>query len=119
MSNEIFFEIRMQALISSPVPAGIIQHGSRLGEPALHASCIICRFLPDNFPHIATWGYLLLPSPRIIEYSDDTLIVVPPQHKRVGCLVHVTVPGSTKGQGPQVTGGCQHWVAISIANTPR
>ena len=31
-------------------------------------------------PHIATRGYLLLPSPRIIEFSDDILIVFPPQH---------------------------------------
>jgi len=31
-------------------------------------------------PHIATRGYLLLPSLRIIEYSDHTLIVFPLQY---------------------------------------
>jgi len=70
----------MQALISSPVPAGITQHGSRLGEPALNGSRTIRRFFTDNIPHVATRGYLLLPSPRIIEYSDNILIVLPPQH---------------------------------------
>jgi len=70
----------MRALIPSPVPAGITQHFSRLGEAALHASRTIRRFLPDNIPHIATRGYLLLPSPRIMEYLADTLMVLPPQH---------------------------------------
>jgi len=70
----------MRALIPSPVPAGITQHGSRLGESALHGSRTIHRFLPDNILHIATRGYLLLPSPHIIEYSYDILIVFPSQH---------------------------------------
>ena len=73
----------MRALFPSPVPAGITQHGSRLGESALHASPArtIRRFHPDNIAHGATRGYLLLPSPRIIEYSDDhILIVFPSQH---------------------------------------
>jgi len=70
----------MRALIPSPAPAGILQHGSRRREPALHASRTIHRLLPDNIPHIATGVNLSLPSPRIIEYSDDTLIVFSPQH---------------------------------------
>jgi len=76
------FAAYMRALIPSPVPAGTTQHGSRLGESVLHASRTIHRFLPDNIHHIATvtWGYLLLPSPRIMEYSDDILIVFSPQH---------------------------------------
>jgi len=40
----------------------------------------IRRFLPDNIRNIATRGYLLLPSPRIIEYSADALIVFSPQN---------------------------------------
>jgi len=70
----------MRALIPSPVPAGTTQHGSRLGESALHASRTIRRFLPGNIPHIAARGDLLLPSPRIIEYSDDIFIVFSAQH---------------------------------------
>ena len=69
----------MRAL-PSPVPTGATQYGSQLGESALYASRAIRRFLPDNIPHTATRGYLLLQSPRIIEYSDNTLIVFPPQH---------------------------------------
>jgi len=69
-----------RALLPSPVPEGITQHGSQLGEAALHTSCTIHRFLPDNILHIATRGYLLLPGPHIIEYPDDTLIVFAPQH---------------------------------------
>jgi len=66
-----------------PHISGITQHGSWLGEPALHTSRTICCFLPDNILHIAIRGYLLLPSPHIIEYSDNTLIVFflwAPQH---------------------------------------
>ena len=40
----------------------------------------IRRFLPDNVPNIATRGYLLLPSLRIIECSADALIVFSPQN---------------------------------------
>jgi len=61
-------------------PVVSTQHGSRLGATALHASITIRHFLPDNIPHIATRGYLLLLSPRILEYSNDILIVYPPQH---------------------------------------
>ena len=78
----------MRALISSPVPAGTTQHSSRLGEPALHASRTIRRFLPDNIPHIATRGYLQLLSLRILEYSDNSLIVFPPRH----LLYHLPAP---------------------------
>jgi len=70
----------MRALIPSPVPAGTTQHSSRPGESALHTSHTIRCFLPDNIPHIATRGYLLLPSQHIQEYSDNFLIVFPPQH---------------------------------------
>jgi len=77
----------MRAL-PSPVPTGATQYGSRLGESALHASRAIRRFLPDNIPHIATRGFLLLLSPRIIEYSDDVLIVLFPQH----LLYHLFAP---------------------------
>jgi len=69
----------MRALIPSPVPAGTTQNGSRLGDSPLHASRPTRCFLPDNIPHIATGGYLLLPSPRILEYSD-IWNVFPPQH---------------------------------------
>jgi len=89
-----------------------------------HASRTIRRFLPDNIPHIATRGYLLLPSPRIQEYSD-IWIVFPPQYLLYhppapflensitivadvivwGCLVHVTVPSSTSGS----TGCLRKW----------
>ena len=110
------FAACMQALMLSPVPAANTRHGSRLGEPTLHASRTIRRFLPDNIRHITTRGYLLLPSPRIIEYSDDILCVSPTKSSVLpacpfpwqyyyncgccdcnGCLVHVTVPGSTSG----------------------
>jgi len=112
------------------VPVGITQHSSRLGEPALHAFFSIYRCLPDNILHITTRGYLFsVPSPLIIKYSDDTLIVVPPHHllyhppapfpdNFIIILAFVSVwavlfmwqfraqPG---GQGPQVAAG--------IANT--
>ena len=48
------FSACMRALISSlvsPVPAGIRQHGSRLGEGVLHTSRTLCRLLSDNIPH--------------------------------------------------------------------
>jgi len=70
----------MRALIPSPVPAGTAQLGFRLGQSALHASRTIPRFLPGNIPHIATRVFMLLLSPRIIECSDDVLIVFSPQH---------------------------------------
>jgi hypothetical protein len=70
----------MRALIPSPVPVGTTQHGSRFGQSALLASRAIRRFLPDNIAHIATRGFLLLLSPRIIEYSDDVLNVYSQQH---------------------------------------
>jgi len=70
----------MRALIPSPVPAGTTHHSSWLGESTLHAFHTIRCFLHDNIPLIATRGYLLLLSPRILEYSDDILIVFPPQH---------------------------------------
>jgi len=70
----------MRALIPSPVPAGTTQHSSRPGESAMHTSHTIRCFLPDNIPHIATRGYLLLPSQHIQEYSVNFLIVFPPQH---------------------------------------
>jgi len=70
----------MRALIPSPVPAGTTKHGSRFGQSALLASRAIRCFLPDNIAHIATRGFLLLPSLRIIEYSDNVLIVFSPRH---------------------------------------
>ena len=73
----------MRALIPSPASplfAGIRQHASRLGEAALHTSRTICRFWPDNIPHIATRGYLQMQSPHIIEYSNDVLLASPPQN---------------------------------------
>jgi len=78
----------MRALIPSPVPTGPTQHGFQLGESALHASRAIRRFLPDNIQHITTRGFLLLPSPRIIKYSDDVLIVFSQQH----ILYHLPAP---------------------------
>ena len=47
-------------------------------------------FLPDNIPHIVTWGYLLLPSLHIIECSDEILFVFPPEH----LLYHPPAPVS-------------------------
>ena len=49
------FAACMRALISSPVspvPAGIRQHGSRLGEGALHTSRTIYCLWPDNILHL-------------------------------------------------------------------
>jgi len=72
------------ALMPSPVPAGIRQHGFQLGQLALlihgHTSRTINCFLPDNMPHLSTQSYLLLPSPRLREYLDHTVIVFPPPH---------------------------------------
>jgi len=85
------FAACMRALILSLVPAGTTQHGSRLRESALHPSRTICRFLPDNIPHVATRGFLLLPSPRIIEYSDDVFVVFSPHH----ILYHAPFPDNS------------------------
>ena len=77
------FNACIRALISAPVsqvPAGIRQHNLWLGEAALHTSRTICRLLPDNIPHLDTRGYLHLQIPRIIEYSNDILLVFPPQN---------------------------------------
>jgi len=77
----------LRALIPSPIPTGTRQHSFRLGEPALlinldsgHTSRAFCFFLLDNISHLATRCYLLLPSPRKIEYSNDTFIFVLPPH---------------------------------------
>jgi len=74
------FAVCIRALIPSPVPAGPTQLGFRLGQSALYVSRATRRLLPDNIPHIATRAFLLLPSPCIIECSDDVLIVFSPQH---------------------------------------
>jgi len=82
------FAACMRALISSPVspvPAGIRQHGSRLGEGVLHTSRTLRRLLSDNIPHpddilLAFPPQNVLYPPRVIEYSDDILLVFPPQN---------------------------------------
>ena len=79
------FAACMRALISPPVPpvpAGIRQHGSRLGDGVLHTSRILRRLLSDNIPHpndilLAFPPQNILYSPRVIEYSDDILLVFP------------------------------------------
>ena len=65
-----------------PVPAGIRQHGSRLGDEVLHTSRILRRLLSDNIPHpndmlLAFPPQNVLYPLRVIEYSDDTLLVFP------------------------------------------
>jgi len=75
----------MRALISPPVPpvpAGIRQHGSRLGDEVLHTSRILRRLLSDNIPHpndmlLAFPPQNVLYPPRVIVYSDDILLVFP------------------------------------------
>jgi len=47
---------------------------------SLKTNIWIFRFLPDNFPLIAVQGYLVLPSPCLIKYSDKILVLFPPQH---------------------------------------
>ena len=79
------FAACMRALISSPVspvPAGIRQHGSRLGDGVLHTSRILRRLLSDNIPHpnnilLAFPPQNVLYPARVIEYSDDILLVFP------------------------------------------
>ena len=79
------FAACMRALIStpvSPVPAGIRQHGSRLGDEVLHTSRILLRLLSDNIPHpndmlLAFPPQNVLYPPRVIVYSDDILLVFP------------------------------------------
>ena len=78
------FATFMRALVPSPVPTGIRQHFFRLGQPVLPINGRTCRAflssLPDNNSHLAAQGYLLLPSPRVIEYSDDILFFFPQPH---------------------------------------
>jgi len=79
------FAACMRALISPPVPpvpAGIRQHGSRLGDEVLHTSRILRRLLSDNIPHpndmlLASPPQNVLYSPRVIAYSDDIIFVFP------------------------------------------
>jgi len=79
------FAACMRALISPPVPpvpAGIRQHGSRLGDEVLHTSRILRRLLSDNIPHpndmlLAFPPQNVLYPLHVIEYSDDTLLVFP------------------------------------------
>jgi len=79
------FAACMRALISPPVPpvpAGIRQHGSRLGDEVLHTSRILRRLLSDNIPHpndmlLAFPPQNVLYPPRVIVYSDDILLVFP------------------------------------------
>ena len=64
-------------------PAGITQHGSRLGEGVLHTSRTLRRLLSDIIPHpddilLAFPPQNVLYPTRIIEYSDDILFVFPP-----------------------------------------
>jgi hypothetical protein len=86
------FSACLRALIPFKAPAAIRQHGSRIGQPALpingRTSPAFRRFLPDNIPHLATRGYLLLPNPRVIKYSDDTFFLFPPHHR----LYHLPAP---------------------------
>ena len=85
------FAACMRALISSPVspvPAGIRQHGSRLGDGVLQTSRILRRLLSDNIPHpddilLAFPPPNVLYPPCVIEYSDDILLVFPPQKSSV------------------------------------
>ena len=113
----------MRALICSPVPAGIGQSDSQLGQPAppIHGltTCAFCRFPHDNIPHLAVRGYLMLLNPRVVEYSEsDDVLFLFPLHivcitclhlsltilyncsccKRVDCLVHVTSESESKDQ---------------------
>jgi len=60
------------------------QFGSQLGQPALPINGLATRavrdFLPNNIPHLAVLGYLMLPNTCVVEYSDDVLVLFPPPH---------------------------------------
>ena len=79
------FAACMRALISPPVPpfpAGIRQHGSRLGDGVLHTSCTLRHLVSDNIPHPDDILLVFAPQNvlyplRVIVYSDDILLVFP------------------------------------------
>jgi len=58
------------------------QFCSRPGQPALTITGLttrdFCRLLPDNIPHLALQDYLILPNPRVIEFSNDVVFLFYP-----------------------------------------
>jgi len=66
-----FESLYMRALTPTHVPAGFRQSGSRPGQPAWPITGITTRVFRRP---------LLLPTPRVMEYSDDVVFLFHPPH---------------------------------------
>ena len=53
-----------------------------------HTLRVFHEFFPNNIQHLSapSWGYLLLPSPRTIEYSAEDILFSFPNH--IFCITH-------------------------------
>jgi len=71
LSPSEFEPLYMRALTPTHVPAGFRQSGSRPGQPAWPITGLTTRVL--HCP-------LLLPTPRVVEYSDDVVFLFHPPH---------------------------------------
>ena len=69
-----FGSLYMRVLAPTYVPAGFRQSGSRPGQPAWRITGLITRVFRRVFRP------LLLPTPRVIEYSDDVVFLFHPPH---------------------------------------
>ena len=71
LSQSEFESLYMRALTPTHVPAGFRQSGSRPGQPAWPIAGLTTRVFRRP---------LLLPTPRVIEYSDDVVFLFHPPH---------------------------------------
>jgi len=79
LSPSEFESLYMRALTPTHVPAGVRQSGSRPGQPAWPVTGLTTRVFRRP---------LLLPTPRVIEYSDDVVFFFHPPH----LLYHLPAP---------------------------
>jgi len=109
LSPSEFESLYMRALTPTHVPVGFRQSGSRPRQPAWPITGVTTRVFRRPF---------LMPTPRVIEYSDDVVFLFHPPHlsyepacpspwqfyddcncrERVDCRVHVT--GESKSVDP-------------------
>jgi len=71
LSPSEFESLYMRTLTPTHVPAGFRQSGSRPGQPAWPITGLTTRIFRRP---------LLLPTPRVIEYSDDIVFLFHPPH---------------------------------------
>jgi len=99
LSPSEFESLYMRALTPTHVPVGFRQSGSRPGQPAWPISGLTTRVFRRP---------LLLPTPRVIEYSDDVVFLFHPPH------LSYHLPAPLPGNSIMIVIVVSVWIVLSM-----